>query len=158
MVLGPLNVLRGKHNPVHSTVRRDVGIAAGIAGLVHTVLGLQVHFGGVLARYFVIASGAPLSRWAFVGTNWLGLLSAIVLLTLITISNNAGVRSLGLPRWKRIQRTAYIAAAAAVLHGIVYQMLEKRNPLLIGFIALCTGTVLAIQLKGLAARRKLTHK
>ena len=154
MVLGPLNVLRQKHNPVHSAVRRDVGIAAGIAGLVHTVLGLQVHFGGVLAKYFIIESGASLSGWAFVGTNWLGLLSAIVLATLVGISNNAGVRALGLPRWKKIQRTAYIAAAAAVLHGIVYQMLEKRNPLLIGFVTLCAGAVIVLQLKGLKARAR----
>ena len=153
MVLGPLNVLRRKHNPVHSAVRRDVGIAAGIAGLVHTALGLQVHFGGALAKYFFIESGASLSRWAFVTTNWLGLLSAVVLATLVAISNNAGVRSLGLPRWKKVQRTAYIAAAAAVLHGIVYQMLEKRNPLLIAFVAVCSTAVLVIQLKGLAVRR-----
>ena len=154
MVLGPLNVLRRKHNPVHSVVRRDVGIAAGIAGLVHTALGLQVHFGGVLAKYFFIESGASVSRWAFVGTNWLGLLSALVLSILVAISNNAGVRSLGLQRWKKIQRTAYIAAAAAVLHGIVYQMLEKRNPLLIAFVSVCAGIVLGIQLKGLTARRE----
>ena len=43
LVLGPWNVLHGRPNPVSIDVRRDVGIWAGIVGLVHVVAGLQVH-------------------------------------------------------------------------------------------------------------------
>ncbi|MEO8577903.1 MAG: hypothetical protein ABI556_14440 [Gemmatimonadales bacterium] len=157
MVLGPLNVLRRKHNPVHSAVRRDVGIAAGIAALVHTALGLQVHLGGALAKYFIPPPNAKIAGWAFVAGNWIGLVSAIVLATLVTISNNFGVRSLGLTRWKKIQRTAYVAAGAALIHGIIYQMLEKRNAVVIAFVILSAFGVVVLQLKGLRARRALSE-
>ncbi|HEX2721769.1 MAG TPA: hypothetical protein VHM24_02545 [Gemmatimonadaceae bacterium] len=152
MVLGPLNILRKRHNPVHSAVRRDVGIAAGIAGIVHTILGLQVHFGGKLARYFGVPHPAGGSAIAFVTTNYLGFVSAGILAVLVIISNNVAVRSLGLSKWKRIQRLAYVAAAAALVHGVVYQILEKRASFLIAFIAALSGMVVLVQLKGVRAR------
>lgn len=43
LLLGPLNVPRGKANPVSFDLRRDFGIWAGIAALVHTLVGLNVH-------------------------------------------------------------------------------------------------------------------
>lgn len=153
MVLGPLNVLRRKHNPVHSAVRRDVGIAAGLAGLIHTALGLQVHMGGVLSRYFIVPADAGASNWAFVSGNYVGLLSAIVLAWLVAISNNVGVRSLGLARWKKIQRMAYVAAAAAAIHGIIYQLQEKRNAGMIFLVVASVVVVVVLQLKGMRARR-----
>lgn len=154
MALGPLNVLRKKHNPVHSAVRRDVGIAAGIAGLVHTALGLQVHMGGALARYFVVPTPATASGLAFVAANYLGLMSAAVLAGLVAISNNPGVRSLGLERWKKFQRLAYVAAIAAVAHGVIYQLLEKRSAALIFFVAAGTAFVMMLQLRGTRVRRE----
>lgn len=154
MVLGPLNVLRRKHNPVHSAVRRDVGIAAGLAGLVHTALGLQVHMGGAMAQYFTFASDAGPARMAFVAANYIGLVSALLLAALIAISNNPGVRAFGLARWKKLQRMAYIAAIAAFLHGIIYQLLEKRNWAMIALLLASAGAVIVVQVKGSIARRK----
>src|SRR5215471_3115707 len=46
LVIGPLNVLRGRPNPVSSYLRRDIGIWAGLLALVHVVVGLQVHLRG----------------------------------------------------------------------------------------------------------------
>jgi len=154
MVLGPLNVLRGIHNPTHSAVRRDVGIAAGLAAIVHTVLGLQVHMGGELSRYFLPPPGANASGLAFVAGNYIGLVSTSVFALLVAISNNAGVRSLGLARWKKLQRTVYVAAGAAFLHGIIYQLLEKRNLAMIALLVGCAGAVIALQVKGMRSRRK----
>jgi len=50
IVLGPLNVLRAHPTPVHIALRLDVGISAGFLALFHTILILQVHLGGYLAR------------------------------------------------------------------------------------------------------------
>lgn len=50
--LGPLNILRNRPNPVSTDLRRDVGIWAGLLGLIHTVVGLQVHMGGNFWLYF----------------------------------------------------------------------------------------------------------
>jgi sulfoxide reductase heme-binding subunit YedZ len=150
--LGPLNLLRSRPNPVHSALRRDAGICAGVAALLHTVLGLQVHMGGVISRYFIPASPLTRSGLMFAATNYAGLLSAVILLVLVVISNDIGIRRLGLDRWKRIQRLAYVAAAAAVVHGLVYQSLEKRS--IIGFIVvfLIATEVMALQLEGRSKR------
>ena len=125
--LGPLNLVRRRHNPVHNSVRRDFGIAAGFAALLHTALGLQVHLGGQVARYFTLPADPPSGSMAFVAANYLGLISAGIFLGLVAISNNPAIRKLGLPRWKRAQRLSYAAAAAAAAHGFIYQFLEKRG-------------------------------
>ncbi len=153
LMLGPLNVLRRKHNPVHSSTRRDVGVAAGIAGLVHTGLGLQVHVGGEMARYFIISNPSTLSGLAFVASNYIGLVSALTLVVLLAISNNAGVRFLGLQRWKKVQRIAYLAASAAAVHGLLYQLLEKQKVVLVLFVTLAAAIVILTQLRGFRFRR-----
>ena len=146
--LGPLNLLRRRHNPVHSTLRRDFGIASGIAAIVHTLLGLQVHMGGDLSRYFLPSAPPTSQNTAFVTANYVGLTSALVLALLVTISNNISIRRLGLPRWKKVQRTVYVAAIAAIVHGLLYQLLEKRMPVLIGFVIAVSLAVAVLQLNG----------
>ncbi len=152
--LGPLNVLRRLHNPVHSSLRRDVGIAAGITGILHTILGLQVHMRGALSAYFGLPVAAPLKSVLFVTTNWLGLISAAVLAVLVGISNNQSVKTLGLPRWKRLQRLAYLAAGAILVHGFLYEFLESR--VLIGVLTTVgsAAAVVILQVKGAQARRE----
>ena len=39
LLIGPWNLLRGKRMPISDDWRRDVGIWAGILGLVHTAIG-----------------------------------------------------------------------------------------------------------------------
>ena len=53
LVLGPWNVLAGRHNPVSFDLRRDLGIWAGVMALVHTAVGLDVHLRGRPWLYFV---------------------------------------------------------------------------------------------------------
>src|SRR5262249_18277318 len=53
LVIGPWRVLRGRANPVNSDLRRDIGIWAGIVGLAHVVIGLQVHLKGRMSLYFL---------------------------------------------------------------------------------------------------------
>lgn len=146
MLLGPLNVLRGAHNPVHVALRRDIGIAAAALAIVHTVLGLQVHMGGNIVRYFSFAQSSSNALKAFVAANFAGLLSVLVLAGLIAISNDRAIRRLGLRKWKSLQRLAYLAGAAAILHGLTYQLLESRAPLLTGVVAAAAIVVTAIQL------------
>lgn len=151
--IGPLNVLRGYHNPVHNALRRDVGISAGIAALIHTGLGLQVHAGGVLARYFTLPEPRTPSGAAFVSTNYLGLVSAGILALIVGLSNNISIGTMGLHRWKRAQRLTYVAAGAAIVHGLLYQALEKRSIWLILFVAVASVAVLVLQLAGARAAR-----
>ncbi len=148
LCLGPLNVIRGDANPVHSPLRRDVGITAGLMATAHTVIGLQVHFGGQLSRYFLPPPVMHKADEVFLAANWMGLMSTVLLIGLVIISNNPALRGLGLQTWKFLQRWAYPAAALMVLHGIAFQLLEKRSKPLIALVVLATVLVLGLQLKG----------
>jgi sulfoxide reductase heme-binding subunit YedZ len=152
--LGPLNVLRRTHNPIHSPVRRDLGIAAGIFALVHTILGLQVHMGGSLSRYFTLPRPQTTAGTAFVVANYVGLLSALVLALLLMISNNPAIRKFGLTKWKRAQRLAYVAAIAAAIHGLAYQLLEERTLILVGALAAVSIGIWILQMRGAAAHSR----
>ncbi|HEX6466840.1 MAG TPA: hypothetical protein VFZ99_06020, partial [Terriglobales bacterium] len=37
------------------------------------------------------------------------------------------LRGLGTARWKSLQRYSYLAFALTILHGIAYQLIEKRH-------------------------------
>jgi methionine sulfoxide reductase heme-binding subunit len=158
LMLGPLNLLRQRPNPVSSDLRRDLGIWGAIVGLVHVGIGLTVHFQGRMQLYFIPApgSGAPLPfrTDAFGGANYLGVLGGIVFLILLALSNDTALRWLGSRRWKRWQQLNYVLAIATLLHGVLYQLLEKRR---IGFVVLFTlvtvGT-LVVQLLGVREWRR----
>jgi Predicted membrane protein len=155
LVLGPINVIRGKPNPAHSALRRDIGISAGIMAVAHTVVGLQVHMGGDLSKYF-FREGAPpvLDGSVFLAANWLGLLSAVIFASVTVISNNPSLRALGLTTWKGAQRCVYPAMTLAVLHGFAYQALEKRSTPAIALVVAVTLLILGLQIAGITATRR----
>lgn len=158
LMIGPWNKLRGRANPVSSYLRRDVGIWAGMLGIVHVIVGLQVHMDGKLWLYFLPPPDAayrfPLRIDPFGLTNYAGLAAGLILIMLLALSSNASLRALGAVRWKRLQRWNYAAAALVVAHGVVYQLLEKRA---LGFVLLfgvAVALALAFQIAGAAAARK----
>jgi len=151
LATGPWNVLRGRPNPVSTDLRRDLGIWAGIVGLIHVAVGLQVHAGGDIWLYF-FHPPAPerlvvrLDPAGF--SNHTGLIATLLLVILLALSNDYSLRSLGRTRWKTIHRSVYVAFVLIVAHGALYQLLEKR---ILGFVVLfgvMVATVVAIQLAG----------
>ena len=52
-MLGPLNVIRGRRNPVSFDLRRDLGIWSGVMALLHAAVGLNVHLRERPWLYFV---------------------------------------------------------------------------------------------------------
>lgn len=154
--LGPLNVLRGRPNPVSFDRRRDAGIWSAVFGAVHTAIGLTVHFTGRMHLYFL----APPEQRGLLGlradpfgaANHAGLLAVALLLLLAVISNDRSLRRLGTARWRGVQRWAYLLAALTILHGALYQLLEKqRLPLVVLFVVVAlVGLVLQ-----LAGRRRV---
>ena len=155
LVLGPVNVIRGQPNPVHNAFRRDVGISAGIVSILHTILGLQVHMGGDISRYFLrSAAAASTAETVFLAANWTGLLSVLVFACVTAVSNDPSLRSLGLQKWKTIQRFVYPAAALAVIHGFAYQALEKRSSPAITLVAALALLVFALQIAGMRAKHR----
>jgi methionine sulfoxide reductase heme-binding subunit len=158
LVLGPINVIRGNPNPVHSALRRDVGISAGLMSIAHTVIGLQVHMGGDLSRYFFRQGGPPrLDGSVFLAANWMGLLSAVIFGCVTVVSNDPSLRALGLKTWKGAQRCVYPAMALAVLHGFGYQALEKRFRPAVALVAIVVVLVLGLQIAGMREMRRKTR-
>lgn len=155
LLLGPLNVLRARPNPVSTDLRRDIGIWSALLGLAHVLIVVSVY--GLPIRQtiirFVIASGQRAARveWPVIA-NDLGLVATVILALLLALSNDRALRALRPRRWKALQRWAYPLFALVVAHGVLFQMLERRAPLfVIGFWALVAVVVLA---QAAGARRR----
>ncbi len=156
LMLGPLNVLRDRPNPVSFDLRRDVGIWAGILSLVHVVVGLQVHLRGQMWAYFVNSDLAfPYFRTNLFGAaNYTGLAAAVILIMLLSLSNDRALRRLETARWKQLQRWNYAGFAFVLVHGIAYQLVENRAfPYVVVFAALAL-VVLIVQGAGYLERRR----
>lgn len=158
LLVGAVNILRSRPNPTSSDLTRDVGIAATLVSIVHVAVGLFVHMGGNPLRYFFFPPGEthliPLRYDAFGLTNWLGLFVTLILILLFATSNDLSLRQLGKKRWKTLQRLNYVLFGGVALHGLAYQILEKRNVPFIFLLTLMIGIVLILQLAGFAKRRR----
>jgi sulfoxide reductase heme-binding subunit YedZ len=141
--LGPWNVLRRRPNPVSFDLRRDIGIWAGVLALLHTAVGLTVHLRGRMWMYFFKhLHPLAIQNTKFGFANFVGLGAALLFLLLLVISNDLSLRSLGVGRWKSIQRWAYITFGLTIAHGIAYQLIEKRKlPWVVVFACLSIAAV-----------------
>jgi sulfoxide reductase heme-binding subunit YedZ len=134
-----------------------LGLWAGVFGITHTIFGLRVHMRGEMLRYFLVGSGGPnFATLGFVAANWLGLLSVLLLTTLVSISSDAALRTLGKDRWKLVQRSAYVVIVAVIVHGALYQLLEGRRWLLALIFSLLAVAAAIFQWAGVRARRAAT--
>ncbi|MEO7102754.1 MAG: ferric reductase-like transmembrane domain-containing protein [Gemmatimonadaceae bacterium] len=154
MCIGPLNVVRQRPNPVSTDLRRDLGIWAAITGLVHVVIGLQVHLHDPVKYFLIRAPDGTMSirHDAFGATNYIGLLATVILAVLLAISSDAALRYLGTQRWKTLQRWTYWLAVLVVLHGILYELIEKRTIPFVLLFGVTTLVVVLIQYRGWQSR------
>lgn len=153
LAIGPWRVMRGGAGVTSIDLRRDVGIWSAALAIAHVVTGLKVHMGGDMLRYFIYRPpdadhALPIRLDPFGITNWTGLAATMVLVFLVLISNDRSLRNLGASRWKRLQRLTYVAAVLTALHGVVFQLMDRRAmPFIAVFLALSIA-VLALQLRG----------
>ena len=158
LVVGAVNVVRGRRNPVSTDIRRDIGIWAGLLGLAHVLVGIQVHFRGRWWMYFVRevegTADLALRRDLFGFANYTGMGATIILVLLLALSNDLSLRRLKARRWKSLQRWNYGLMLLVAVHAAAYQIIEQRQT---GFVALLTlfvlGTV-AAQALGFRLRRR----
>jgi len=157
--IGPVNLIRSRRNPLSSLLRRDLGIWSGILALAHTITGLQVHFKGRLIQYFIYPPDElhvlPFRTDPFGLTNYIGLISALIMIALLCLSNNRSIRIMGVSSWKKWQRLTYFLVLAIPIHGLVYQLLEKRIGIYTVLLLATTLVVIAMQTSGFIQRRKL---
>jgi sulfoxide reductase heme-binding subunit YedZ len=157
LIIGPLKTLRGVSNPPSSYLRRDIGIMAGIFAVAHTIVGLQVHMSGDFVQYFLHrkpSGGVSAVRFdAFGIANHLGLIAVLIIVVLLSASNNVSLRTLGPRRWKTIQRSNYVGAGLVAVHGLVYQAIEHRRSAFVVCFVVITAAAGIMQCLGFLQRR-----
>jgi len=151
LLIGPVNLLLRRRNPVNSYLRRDVGTWTAIWSVVHVVVGFQGHGGGVFGfvDYFVV-DGRPLTNSFGMG-NWTGLAATVLVVLLLVLSTDRYLRELKAARWKDVQRLTYALFGLVVLHAVYYGALRRMTSpftrvLIVTVIAVVVGQALGIWL------------
>lgn len=75
-----------------------------------------------------------------------GYVAGILFMKLPGLSNNKVMQRLGMPRWKRLQRTAYLVFVLIIAHAWAFQILEAGQPVLMVSLAVLTLLVIGLQL------------
>jgi sulfoxide reductase heme-binding subunit YedZ len=158
LCVGPWYVLRGRRAPVSIGLRRDLGIWAGILAVVHTVVGLRVHFAGDWRRYFLYAPGEgpgfPIRLDAMGWANYIGLAATLLAIGLVALSNDFALRRLGTVRWKSLQRWNYAVFSLVAVHGFMFQAMTRRPLPAVALMVVLVFAGVAVQLLGFRARRR----
>lgn len=161
LLTGPLNVLRRRPNPVSTDLRRDIGIWAGLLAVAHFLIGWQVHMPHRYLYWLREVKGSTALRPRadlFGFANYTGLVAVLIALLLLALSNDYFLRALGSRRWKRWQRWNYAFFALVLLHGVAYQVIEKRKLAYVLVLSILVIQSLLIQVLGYresrAARRR----
>lgn len=152
LMIGPLNLLRSRRNPVNIDLRRDVGIWSAIAGCWHVLLVFRgTVLNGQILQFFLQTGccgyGLQLNVYGF--SNDSGLFATILLLLLLALSNAVSLRVLKGKWWKRMQRLTYLLALLAVAHTVGYQYLNVRGELLFVVVIILSMLVLVCQTWGI---------
>jgi methionine sulfoxide reductase heme-binding subunit len=157
LVIGPFRILQRRRMPLSQDLRRDTGIWAGILGLFHTAVGLNVHLRGRPWLYFIYQKREshffPLRHDQFGLANETGLFAAGLLALLLATSNDWSLRYFGTPGWKRLQRWSYGLFALTVAHGILYQVIEKRTTTFVATFLVLALMAITLQALGFFLRR-----
>lgn len=155
LVIGPINMLKVRKNPVNIMVRRDIGIWAGITSLVHVVFSgaLQLSWGDSLLGLFFYKSGA-LKLNLFGISDMFGLLGALIVLFLLVLSNNYFLKKLKGKNWKKMQRFNYLLFAVALIHALTQQLNNSRGIFMIFAVTALAIGVMVAQSIGFVIYRK----
>ncbi len=163
LAIGPLKILSGWRPAVSLDLRRDVGIWAGIAGVIHAGIGQCVHLRWRPWLYYVYDPAdktkhiLPIRHDLFGLANYTGLAGALILLALLATSNDMSLRWLGTPGWKSLQRWNYGCFGLTAVHTFVYQEgIESQTLPFLGTAVVAVGVALVLQWIGY--RRRLASR
>jgi methionine sulfoxide reductase heme-binding subunit len=157
--VGPFMLLTAGQMPTSLDLRRDFGIWAGMTGCFHAVVGQCVHLRGRPWLYYIYDPKRephllPIRHDAFGIANYTGLAATLILITLLATSNDASLRRLGTPGWKRLQRWNYACFGLTAIHCFLYQVgVESQILPFVGAAIVCVTLTLLIQLAGFRQRR-----
>lgn len=158
LIIGPWRTLSGKSRVISLDLRRDVGIWAGILGVLHAGFGQFVHLRGRPWLYYIYEKWdvMPLRYDMFGFSNYTGLIATLLLIALLATSNDASLRKLGTPGWKQLQRWNYVCFGLTALHTFGYLLgIKAPQPPLIAVAALCVAIAATLQYLGWRRRRAI---
>lgn len=155
LAFGPVNALRGRRYPVSTDIRRDFGIWSGLVAIAHVIIGLQVHLRGRMKEYFLDSiHGLWLPRPDLFGlANYTGLVAGLVFVVLLITSNDMSLRKLGTGRWVRVHALVVWSLVLTIVHGVAYQVIEKRKLAFIALFASLALVGIAVRVAAPRARR-----
>ena len=158
LLIGPWRSWHGLRTPASNDLRRDLGIWAGILGILHTVVGQNVHLRGRPWLYYVYGRGEhhtfPVRHDLFGAANYTGALACLLLSLLLATSNDYTLGRLQVRRWKNLQRLNYVLFPLTAIHAFAYQAIEKQKwPFVLTAVVL-VALAASLQLAGLLAGRR----
>lgn len=159
LLIGPVKVLAGQRVAVSMDLRRDVGIWAGITGVVHAGIGQCVHLRGKPWLYYVYDPVRekhlfPIRHDLFGLANYSGLIATFVLLALLATSNDVMLRKLGTPKWKQLQRWNYLCFGLSGIYTFAYQEgVESQTRPFLSLAVAAVAITMVLQLAGWRSRK-----
>ncbi|MBS1804172.1 MAG: ferric reductase-like transmembrane domain-containing protein [Acidobacteria bacterium] len=155
LLIGPWNLMRKKANPVSSDLRRDIGIWAGLLGILHAGVGQFVHLRGRPWLYYIYGPGEHhrgMRHDLFGLANYTGALGTLLLIALLATSNDLSLRKFGTRGWKQLQRWNYAVFALVAVHSFAFQGVETQKIQWVVTVALCVSAAIALQWMGIKRR------
>ena len=150
LLIGPVQLLFRRRNPVSSYLRRDAGTWTAVFSVIHVIYGLQVH--GRLRNFlnYFVSDGSPLTN-SFGLANWTGLAATVIVVGLLALSSDLALRKLKARSWKRLQRLNYVLFGLVIAHAFFYGALLRANSpytllLLLSVIAVFVGQAVGVWL------------
>lgn len=156
LLIGPFNLFFKRLNPISTYFRRDIGITGGVLAVIHSVAGLFIHLRGSNWKYFLnkTEAGYSIRLDDFGLANYTGLISVLIIIVLLSTSNDFSFRKLNPFVWKNIQRFTYLAFLFAIVHSIYYKIVQTNFSLVWYFYLPILLTVLLIQIAGIRIKSR----
>ena len=157
LLVGPWTLLQKRRIAISNDLRRDLGIWAGLLGIVHAGVGQCVHLRGRPWLYYVYGPTEhhtfPVRHDLFGLANYTGAVSTLLLLALFATSNDLSLRALGAAQWKQLQRWNYAVFALAAIHSVAYLTIEKQKFSFVMIVAMSIAIAVVLQAIGFKKRR-----
>src|SRR5665811_187654 len=156
LLLGPVNLMLRRKNPISTYIRRDIGVFGGILGVLHSVVGLFMHFTGKPWLYFVkeVGDGFAMRFGNFGLANYTGLFGVLILILLLIISNDYFLGKLKAVKWKNLQRFTYPMFLLVIAHSVFYRLNADKEDLIMYLYLPMFLVVLVFQLVGIRLKMK----
>ena len=150
LIIGSVNLLLKHKNPISTYLRRDISIIGGAIAVIHSITGLFVHLRGKPWLYFFTKTdnGYSIRLDNFRLANYTGLISVLIIILLIIISNDYFLKKLNPVRWKNIQRLSYLMFILKLIHCYFYRIGKENLNLFFWFYIPLFTIVLTFQIIG----------